>query len=158
MGSEMCIRDSPNNCCFFSITMKTHYLKSLSGIALLISPLLFSSCSSPVATSPAYSPAVEAASPSNRGQSYLKVAQDSTNSSIPKPTRPGLGSVSRHAPEPARPGLGTGWGNQITSNINYGSFTRSSAKPKTTAAIYYNDKEGVEAVSYTHLRAHETDS
>jgi hypothetical protein len=46
-----------------------------------------------------------------------------------------------------RPGLGTGWGNEVKSDIGYTNFTRSSSKPAGTAAIYYNDKEGVAAMT-----------
>lgn len=46
-----------------------------------------------------------------------------------------------------RPGLGTGWGNQVSSNVGYTSFTRASSKPKSVSSIYYNDKEGVTALA-----------
>lgn len=46
-----------------------------------------------------------------------------------------------------RPGLGTGWGSEVSSNIGYTSFRRASSKPESVATIYYNDKEGVAAMT-----------
>ena len=51
--------------------------------------------------------------------------------------------------KPTRPGLGTGWGNQVSSNIGYSSFIRTSSKPAGVSSIYYNDKEGVTATAGT---------
>ena len=57
-------------------------------------------------------------------------------------------SVSRsHTESLKRPGLGTGWGNEVTSSVGYTSFTRASSKPASVASIYYNDKEGIEAMT-----------
>lgn len=52
----------------------------------------------------------------------------------------------------SRPGLGTGWGAEVGSVIGYTSFARSSTKPKAVSTIYYNDKEGVAAM--TRSRRH----
>ena len=46
-----------------------------------------------------------------------------------------------------RPGLGTGWGDKVKSNISYTNFARSSSKPTGVSSIYYNDKEGVAAMT-----------
>jgi len=50
-------------------------------------------------------------------------------------------------PSRYRPGLGTGWGKEVHSEISYTDFTRSHTKPTNLASIYYNDKEGVNAMS-----------
>lgn len=50
-----------------------------------------------------------------------------------------------------RPGIGTGWGGEVKSRIGYTSFNRSNKKP-AIASIYYNDKEGIKAMtsSWSH--------
>ncbi|MFC4992960.1 hypothetical protein [Rubritalea tangerina] len=72
------------------------------------------------------------------------------------PMGSGDSGVASEAPMPVkqevelarqRPGLGTGWGEQVDSKIRYGSFERASTKPKAMEVIYYNNKEGVEAMS-----------
>jgi len=59
------------------------------------------------------------------------------------------------APKPTpeeRPGLGTSWGKDLASTVNYTSFNRSSNSPSSISSIYYNDKEGIKAMtnSWTH--------
>jgi hypothetical protein len=46
-----------------------------------------------------------------------------------------------------RPGLATGWGNEKVSTLTGQAFTRASSKPAGTDAIYYNNKQGIEAMS-----------
>jgi hypothetical protein len=47
-----------------------------------------------------------------------------------------------------RPGLGTGWGQQVKSEMGYTTFVRSSSSPYGgPAMLYYNDKEGVDAMT-----------
>jgi len=46
-----------------------------------------------------------------------------------------------------RPGLGTGWGDAVDSAISYTKFDRAGSKPKSLDVIYYNDKEGIDAMS-----------
>jgi len=46
-----------------------------------------------------------------------------------------------------RPGLATGWGEEKKSELSQGSFTRASSKPAGTDAIWYNDPQGVEAMT-----------
>ncbi len=46
-----------------------------------------------------------------------------------------------------RPGLGTGWGKDISAKIDYTDFQRSSNKPSGVSSIYYNDKEGIKAMT-----------
>ncbi|WP_165788655.1 hypothetical protein [Rubritalea profundi] len=46
-----------------------------------------------------------------------------------------------------RPGLGTGWGDAVNSAISYTKFEREGSKPKSLEIIYYNDKEGIDAMS-----------
>ena len=46
-----------------------------------------------------------------------------------------------------RPGLGTGWGEEMKSRVRVGKFERSGGKPKAVEVIYYNDAEGVKAMT-----------
>lgn len=46
-----------------------------------------------------------------------------------------------------RPGLATGWGNEKVSSLTGQSFVRASPSPKGTDVIYYNDKQGIEAMA-----------
>lgn len=48
---------------------------------------------------------------------------------------------------PERPGLATGWGDEKTSRLSYTQFVRASSKPAGTDVIYYNDPEGIEAMT-----------
>ena len=53
-----------------------------------------------------------------------------------------------NAPAPSeRPGLATGWGNEKNSPISGRSFVRASSKPAGTDAIYYNNPEGIKAMT-----------
>jgi len=60
-----------------------------------------------------------------------------------------LNNPGRHAsqPNPERPGLATGWGNEKTSPVYSDSFARSSSKPAGVDAIYYNNPEGIKAMT-----------
>ena len=57
-------------------------------------------------------------------------------------------STKRNAPTPAleRPGLGTSWGEQRESWVEPAPFARSSDRPSAQARIYYNDREGANAM------------
>lgn len=46
-----------------------------------------------------------------------------------------------------RPSLATGFGESARSPWNRQSFVRASAKPAGTGAIFYNDREGIEAMT-----------
>jgi hypothetical protein len=61
---------------------------------------------------------------------------------------PGLSrSYGRASASPERPGLATGWGEEKQSAVYDRAFVRSSSKPVGTDAIYYNDRDGVKAMS-----------
>lgn len=47
-----------------------------------------------------------------------------------------------------RPGLATGWGHEKTSRVTNQEFVRNSSKPAGVDAIYYNDPEGIKAMSH----------
>lgn len=49
--------------------------------------------------------------------------------------------------KPERPGLGTGWGEDLASSVNYTNFQRASKQPTAISSIYYNDKEGIKAMT-----------
>ncbi len=46
-----------------------------------------------------------------------------------------------------RPGLATGFGESISSPWNRQSFVRASSKPAGTGVVYYNNREGIDAMS-----------
>ena len=62
----------------------------------------------------------------------------------------------REAPRRAaeeRPGLATGFGESMRSEWNKQSFVRASSSPAGTSTVYYNDREGFEAMSGHTRRA-----
>jgi hypothetical protein len=61
----------------------------------------------------------------------------------------GGGTAARFAQAPTdRPGLGTRWGETRGSRVEFASFRRADpADPIATAAIYYNDAAGVQAMA-----------
>jgi hypothetical protein len=105
-------------------------------------------------------PATATASPARPGGSW----GDSPPAPPPPPpssasnsvTTESSGSGSSHwsAPEPAprdRPGLGTEWGESRESHIREVSFFRNDAeRPFATAALFYNDRQGVEQLAAWH--------
>ena len=56
-------------------------------------------------------------------------------------------SDSASAQPTARPGLATGWGSERASRMAVKSFVRTSSKPAGTDSIYYNNSEGIKAMS-----------
>jgi len=109
-----------------------HYLKPiLAAGATLALPWLFPSCAT-------------VTSPPATGSPWNTPSSDISRSEVA--SRAKIGSYAPHKPSPQRPGLGTGWGNEVSSNIDYTSFTRASSKPRGVSTIYYNDKEGVAAM------------
>lgn len=46
-----------------------------------------------------------------------------------------------------RPGLATGFGDAVKSPWNRQAFTRESSKPDGTGVVYYNNREGIEAMT-----------
>ena len=63
-----------------------------------------------------------------------------------------LASADRKAAEEIRarpqerPGLATRWGERRDAPVSFRSFTRASSKPAGTDAIWYNDRDGLEAM------------
>lgn len=57
-----------------------------------------------------------------------------------------LNNPSRRVQE-SRPGLATGWGKEKTSRVIDTSFVRASSKPAGTDVLYYNNPEGIKAMS-----------
>lgn len=108
-------------CCFFS-TMK---LKSLLLLIGLMGVFVISSCS------PNFGPVENSVTGGLR----------SGDSAI---TRDNIDALLNNR---ERPGLATGWGGEKISNLGYTQFTRASSKPVGTDIIYYNDPEGVEAMT-----------
>ena len=46
-----------------------------------------------------------------------------------------------------RPGLATGFGESVKSPWNRQSFTRASSKPEGTGVVFYNNREGIDAMT-----------
>jgi len=63
----------------------------------------------------------------------------------------GGAAAARFAQAPTdRPGLGTKWGENRNSRVEFTSFRRADpTRPITTAAIYYNDEQGIRAMVNT---------
>jgi len=49
--------------------------------------------------------------------------------------------------KPERLGLATGWGDEKSSRMSYTLFTRASSKPAGTDMVYYNNPEGIDAMT-----------
>ncbi len=58
-----------------------------------------------------------------------------------------IGSDASPGIQEERPGLATGWGNEKPSSITAQSFVRASSKPSGTDVIYYNDLQGIKAMT-----------
>lgn len=72
----------------------------------------------------------------------------SVDSNVPLATNVAKSKVVKISPTPLeRPGLGTGWGKDIPSEIDFTDFKRASNKPSGVDTIYYNDKEGIKAMT-----------
>lgn len=134
------IDESPK-CCFSSLIMKPnlfinltlgHRAKQLLMAATLGLGLVhLTSCAVPAGavTAPSYAP-------------------QANNSELASDYHPSISrskTVSR--PPQERPGLGTGWGDDVASSVNYTNFHRANAHPASMASIYYNDAEGIKAMT-----------
>ena len=88
--------------------------------------------------------------PSGGVQSYPST--DARNTAEAAPVAGSAQTAWKGSIPKERPGLGTGWGNEVKSQIGYTSFNRASAKPVGISSIYYNDKEGIKAMtnSWSH--------
>jgi len=108
--------------------MKNKLTRHTQSILIGASAVYLSNCAaptlSPQASAPAFTEqsAERSAVVSKRSSSYLPTPQE-------------------------RPGLGTGWGDDIASSVSYSSFQRASKKPNSISTIYYNDKEGIKAMT-----------
>ncbi len=112
--------------CCFSSTMK---LKSILPLGAMLVALVINSCA-PSPMSPADA--------SNIVTGGLR----SGDSAV---TRESIDAILNSPAE--RPGLATGWGAERNSEMSYTSFVRASSKPAGTDAIFYNDSEGIKAMS-----------
>ena len=121
--------------CCFSSTMK---LKSILPLGALLAAFIISSCAPP-------SGGYDSASGLRSGDSAINRNEiDSIMSVTPSPAE---SRMPWNAPAPERPGLATGWGAERNSEMSYTSFVRASPKPVGTDAIFYNDSEGIKAMS-----------
>lgn len=116
--------DSPDFKCSFFSTMKRQLFLLFPGI---LAAVLFSSCS----PTPGPMPSVGA------GESASAIPH---NGPVPE-TSP------MRSKRDLRPGLATGWGKEKESKLDQRDFVRASSKPAGIDAIYYNDKEGLKAMS-----------
>ena len=125
-------------CCFSSFNMKfitqirkLNFLKFIPGL-LGLATFYLSSCATPTM------------SPSAPVPAYSESANALTGTDSPKLK---ARSAQYQATPKERPGLGTGWGDDISSSVNFTSFTRASDRPVSISSIYYNDKEGIKAMT-----------
>ena len=114
---------------------QSKYTKGLKLACLSAASCLFYSCS--VAHSPSSAPSVSV--PSAPASEAVAGNASRTNSA---PRSAYNKRVAQH-----RPGIATGWGDEIKSNMNYSSFKRSNSTPSSIGSIYYNDKEGIKAMT-----------
>lgn len=91
---------------------------------------------------------------------FLPLSQCSTGSSGPSfsPSAQGAAADGRSAstarsrslaPE-RRPGLGTAFGDAVDAPVKMTSFVRASQKPVALSTLYYNDRDGVDAMTGGH--------
>lgn len=77
----------------------------------------------------------------------LLIALVFTGCATQKPQLPDAAKRTGATPANERPGLGTSWGELRESWVDPAPFTRSSAeRPAEQARIYYNDRDGVNAM------------
>jgi len=119
--------------------MKNQWIVGLRLASVGVITALFHSCGvpagAPMSNEAAPTPSVTAASGGLRSGDY-SVTRDSVDAYLNKK------SVSQN-----RPGIATGWGDEIKSSVSIGSFRRASSSPASIASIYYNDKEGIKAMT-----------
>lgn len=121
--------------------MKQTYLKLLALTTMAITPWLINSCATyEGAPAAPVGSAAESAMPWNRPTAGLR-------SGYHKTSRSNIDAILNSPAPKRRPGLGTGWGTEVSSQVNYGYFQRASSKPKGVSSIYYNDSEGVKAMT-----------
>lgn len=118
------VDDPVSKCCFSSI-MKHKALVSLG--ALLIATLI-NSCM-----------------PSAEMASYKDAPLQGNRSGDAAASRNSIDAILSAPAE--RPGLATGWGKEKKSEMYARSFERASKQPAGTDAIYYNDPEGIKAMT-----------
>jgi hypothetical protein len=87
--------------------------------------------------------------PAAQTSAYADSASENTLTTDKSPSIVGRKKARSESLPRERPGLGTGWGDDVPSPVNYTSFTRASAskRPAAIASIYYNDKEGIKAMT-----------
>jgi len=86
--------------------------------------------------------------PSVQAPAYYDSVSVNALAAAKSPSIAGLKRMAQPKSTPQeRPGLGTGWGDDLVSSVNFTSFTRASARPASIASIYYNDKEGIKAMT-----------
>jgi hypothetical protein len=65
----------------------------------------------------------------------------------------GAATSSRRERSPeTRPGLGTEWGETRISRVHDVTFVRESTRPFAVATLYYNDRQGVDALANLHAQ------
>ena len=94
------------------------------------------SCSAPPAAgsfSPAYSDSVN--------------SQNSVSSIVTAGNRAKITPAKTSQVPIERPGLGTSWGEDVVSSVTFTNFQRAQAQPHSVSSIYYNDQEGIKAMT-----------
>ena len=132
--------------CCFSSTMKRNMIWTVSrargGVLVLASALAalwLSGCTAPAGMASSGAPAYDAAAPSSPMPATTREAKPNVDAESHK-------RDVKAAEE--RPGLATGFGESTHSIWNRQSFVRAaSSKPAGTGVIYYNNKEGIDAMT-----------
>ena len=70
-----------------------------------------------------------------------------TNNTAPSGIARSEDSIKPRGVMEDRPGLATGWGDEKLSSLTGRSFVRASPSPKGTDVIYYNNKQGIDAMT-----------
>jgi hypothetical protein len=124
--------DTTNLKCCFSSTMKRNTVNLLGA---LLAVCTITSCST-------------GGSGTSGGLGNYLFSVEGSRSEDRAITRDDIDAILKK-PRPAeeRPGLATGWGDEKTSALVQGNFTRASSKPAGTDVIYYNDSDGIKAMT-----------
>lgn len=77
----------------------------------------------------------------------VKRSVEGAAASVPLPQEARSKKLLDYSERAEAPGIATTQGRDIRSRVDFTSFKRQSSKPSDTAVIYYNDKEGVNAIT-----------
>ena len=149
LGKQQLVVDDPDfKCCFSSTMRKLTTPTTARSLRGMIQPMLagmtalwLASCATD-SGSPPYSSAARESGSYVESTPLKPSARPQTAKREPS---------TRAAEE--RPGLATGYGESIHSEWNRQTFVRAASSPSGTSVVYYNDREGFEAMAGYASRA-----